>query len=177
MMILHMGLFTRSKKSSRSGPPNAPAPAAQRNGEVSPSAVRDAGSAAPQAPADPALEASIQSIGRDLLDAARRNKSGFLSAAFWSDKLMDWSMKDEAFKVQLFRFVDTFPMLKTSAQIHEHLIDYITQPGVTPPPALAVGIKAGGWPKDCSPRRCLGRSRRWRRSSLPAPTRPAPCRS
>jgi len=98
-------------------------------------------------PTDPALEQSIQSIGRDLLDAARRNKAGILSAAFWSDKLMDWAMKDEAFKVQLFRFVDTFPMLKTSDQIHEHLIDYITQPGVTPPPAMALGIKAGGLAK------------------------------
>jgi RHH-type proline utilization regulon transcriptional repressor/proline dehydrogenase/delta 1-pyrroline-5-carboxylate dehydrogenase len=38
-------------------------------------------------------------------------------------------------------------MLRTSEQIHEHLVDYITQPGVTPPPTLAMGIKAGGLAK------------------------------
>jgi RHH-type proline utilization regulon transcriptional repressor/proline dehydrogenase/delta 1-pyrroline-5-carboxylate dehydrogenase len=89
----------------------------------------------------------IQDIGRDLLSAARGNKSGFLSAAFWSDKLMDWTMKDENFKVQFFRFVDAFPMLKTSEQIHDHLTDYLSQPGVTPPPGFALGMKAGGLAK------------------------------
>ena len=39
------------------------------------------------------------------------------SAAFWSDKLMDWAMQDEAFKVQLFRFVDAFPRLKTADEV------------------------------------------------------------
>ncbi|MFZ4698236.1 MAG: proline dehydrogenase family protein, partial [Phycisphaerales bacterium] len=72
---------------------------------------------------------------------------GMLSAAFWSDKLMEWSMKDEAFKVQLFRFVDAFPMLRTPDAVHEHLVDYLTQPGVKPPPGLDLGLKAGGLAK------------------------------
>jgi RHH-type proline utilization regulon transcriptional repressor/proline dehydrogenase/delta 1-pyrroline-5-carboxylate dehydrogenase len=96
------------------------------------------------APLDPALEQQVQAIGRAFLDKARKHRTGMFSAAFWSDKLMDWSMKDEAFKVQLFRFVDTFPMLKTPEQVHDHLVDYLTQPGVTPPPFLNVGLKAGG---------------------------------
>ena len=93
---------------------------------------------------DASLEASITSIGNDYLEHAKSNKTGLLSAAFWSDKLMDWAMKDEAFKVQLFRFVDAFPMLLTPAQVHDHLVDYLTQPDVTPPPGLAAGLKAGG---------------------------------
>ncbi len=93
---------------------------------------------------DAATETLIHQIGVQFLEQARRNKSGILSAAFWSDKLMDWSMKDEAFKVQLFRFVDAFPMLRTPEQIHEHLIDYLSQPGVTPPPFMAAGLKVGG---------------------------------
>ncbi|MCZ6834589.1 MAG: proline dehydrogenase family protein [Planctomycetota bacterium] len=96
------------------------------------------------APDDPALEQRVQAIGIDFLESARKHKSGFLSAQFWSDKLMDWSMKDEAFKVQLFRFVDTFPMLKTPQQVHDHLTDYLTQPGVTSPPFVATALKAGG---------------------------------
>ncbi|HWB18680.1 MAG TPA: proline dehydrogenase family protein, partial [Phycisphaerales bacterium] len=86
-------------------------------------------------------------IGREYLASAKKHAKGMLSASFWSDKLMDWTMKDEGFKVQLFRFVDTFPMLKTSEQIHEHLVDYLSQPGVTPPPMLATGLKVGGMAK------------------------------
>ena len=56
-------------------------------------------------------------------------------------------MKDDAFKVQLFRFVDAFPTLKTPAQVHEHLVDYLSQPGVSPPPGFELGVKAGGLAK------------------------------
>ena len=99
------------------------------------------------APADPSLEALIHAKGLDLLNRALNNTKGMLSAAFWSDKLMEWSMKDEAFKVQLFRFVDAFPMLRTPDAVHEHLVDYLTQPGVKPPPGLDLGLKAGGLAK------------------------------
>ncbi|MCH8824596.1 MAG: proline dehydrogenase family protein [Planctomycetes bacterium] len=100
--------------------------------------------AQPLPAADPALEAEILKIGIELLEKSRKHRTGVLSTAFWSDKLMDWAMKDEQFKVQLFRFVDTFPMLKTPQQIHEHLVDYLMQPGVTLPPGFSMGLKAGG---------------------------------
>ncbi len=109
-------------------------------------ARRDEGRAI--ASADPALEARIHEIGTEFLDLARGGKAGVLSTAFWSDKLMDWAMKDEAFKVQLFRFVDAFPMLRTPEQIHDHLVDYLSQPGVTPPPGMDLAIKAGGIAKS-----------------------------
>ena len=95
-------------------------------------------------PADPAVERRILDIGAEYLELARGGKAGLLNAAFWSDKLMDWAMQDEAFKVQLFRFVDAFPMLRTPEQIHDHLVDYLSQPGVTPPPGMDLAVKAGG---------------------------------
>ena len=101
----------------------------------------------PIEPSDPALEQRTLAKSREFLDNARSNRSNMLSAGFWSDKLMDWSMKDEAFKVQLFRFVDAFPMLRTPEQVHDHLVDYLSQPGVTPPPGFGIGIKAGGLAK------------------------------
>ena len=93
---------------------------------------------------DAETEKRIFEIGNSLLEQARSKKQGWLSTAFWSDKLMDWAMQDEAFKIQLFRFVDTFPTLVTPEQVHEHLIDYLTQPNVKLPPGLGVGLKAGG---------------------------------
>ncbi len=93
---------------------------------------------------DPELEPRIRAAGLQLLQEARRQRSGVLSKAFWSGKLIDWAMKDEAFKVQLFRFVDAYPALCTPAQVHDHLVDYLSQPGVNPPPGLGLGVKAGG---------------------------------
>ena len=90
-------------------------------------------------PADPELERRTIALGKEFLANARASRTSLLSAGFWSDKLMDWSMKDEEFKVQLFRFVDAFPMLRTPEQVHSHLVDYLSQPGVTPHPVSASG--------------------------------------
>ncbi|MFG0273834.1 MAG: proline dehydrogenase family protein, partial [Phycisphaerales bacterium] len=89
-------------------------------------------------------EQRIRALGEKMLDAARKHKAGLLSRQFWSDKLMDWSMQDHDFKVQLFRFVDAYPTLRTPDIVHDHLVDYLTQPGVTLPAGMATGIKAGG---------------------------------
>ncbi|MEZ4475282.1 MAG: proline dehydrogenase family protein [bacterium] len=106
---------------------------------------------------DPALEARIQTLGGELLDASRGQKRGLLSRAFWSDKLMDWAMKDDAFKVQLFRFVDAFPTLRTPEEIHDFFVDAMAQPGVRPPPGFGLGLAAGGVFKGTLARTLTGR--------------------
>ena len=138
-----MPLFFKSKASSGAAKPASPISSTPTIPESAPVDHGD-----PIPPSDPALERRIVEIGDDFLERARGGKSGVLSKAFWSDKLMDWSMKDEAFKVQLFRFVDAFPMLRTPTQVHEHLVDYLSQPGVSPPPGMDLAIKAGGVAKS-----------------------------
>lgn len=96
---------------------------------------------------DTAIEARILEIGKDLLQRARGHKTGMLSAKFYSDWLMEWSMKDPGFKVQMFRFVDAFPMLKGGDQIYAHLTDYLSQPGVSVPPVISTALKAGALAK------------------------------
>ena len=93
------------------------------------------------------IESLTQSIGADLLDLAREKSSGIFSSLFWSDKLMRRAMRDEAFKTQLFRFVDVMPVLRTPESIHQHLVEYLTQPGVTLPPFLKLGLSAGSLAK------------------------------
>ncbi|MGA1633043.1 MAG: proline dehydrogenase family protein, partial [Phycisphaerales bacterium] len=110
-----------------------------------------------QASGEVASEEAILELGRELLDRSSRHKAGLLSGSYWSDALMNWSMKDEAFKVQLFRFVDAFPMLKTPEQVHDHLEDYLSQPGVTLPPGLGIGLKAGGMAKGIVAKTMSGR--------------------
>jgi len=128
-----MALFTRSK------PTNPPVTHVHSGAALHSSAA--------QHTHDPQIEALTKRIGTELLDAARSRKAGMLSAAFWSDKLMSWSMKDPGFKVQLFRFVDAFPTLTTPQSVHDHLIDYLSQPGVELPPGMSLGMKAGGLAK------------------------------
>jgi len=82
-------------------------------------------------------------IGSEMLRRARGHKTGVLSAKFYSDALMEWSMKDHEFKVQMFRFVDAFPMLRTPEAVFDHLSDYLSQPGVTVPPVIGAALKAG----------------------------------
>ncbi|MBQ72168.1 MAG: 1-pyrroline-5-carboxylate dehydrogenase [Planctomycetaceae bacterium] len=138
-----MPLFFKSKTSGGAAKPATPVstpPAVQESAPDDPGVQ--------VTPSDPALERRIVDVGNEFLDLARGGKSGVLSKAFWSDKLMDWSMKDEAFKVQLFRFVDAFPTLRTPSQVHEHLVDYLSQPGVSPPPGMDLAIRAGGVAKS-----------------------------
>ena len=107
---------------------------------------------APAIPAEPAVdlaapdsarETRIFEIGSDFLKRARGHKASLLSARFYSDALMEWSMKDHEFKVQMFRFVDAFPMLKTPEAILDHLEDYLSQPGVSVPGPIAAAMTAG----------------------------------
>lgn len=101
-------------------------------------------------------ESRTREIGGEILRHARSHKAGLLSARFYSDKLMDWAMKDHDFKVQLFRFVDAFPVLRTPEAVHEHLMDYLTQPGVKLPAGMDLGLKMGGMAKGLATKTISG---------------------
>ena len=66
-------------------------------------------------------------------------------------------MKDPAFKVQFFRFIDVFPMLRTAEQVHEVLLDYLGQEGITLPAGMELGLKAGGLAKGLLAKTIAGR--------------------
>ena len=115
-------------------------------------------------------------IGRELLKSARDYRSGVFSSRFWYDQLMNWAMKDPAFKLQLFRFIDVFPMLHTPRLVHDYLVDYLSQPGVTLPPGMGLGLKVGGLAKGTDgqdDRRAD--HRHGAETSSPASTPPPPC--
>jgi len=58
--------------------------------------------------------------------------------------LMEWAMRDEQFKTQLFRFVDVLPTLTSSREITRHLNEYLGEEHVQLSPALRLGLKAAG---------------------------------
>lgn len=96
---------------------------------------------------DSSLEKRTLAIGSELLEQASGYRASMLSGKAWSEKLMDFAMKDHAFKIQMFRYVDVFPTLKTPQAIHEVLTDYMSQPGVTAPPFMNAGLAAGSLAK------------------------------
>jgi RHH-type proline utilization regulon transcriptional repressor/proline dehydrogenase/delta 1-pyrroline-5-carboxylate dehydrogenase len=96
-------------------------------------------------------------IGRDLLQRARRHRRGLFSARFWHDQLVDRAMHDPALKVQLLRFIDVFPMLRTAEQVYEYLVEYLGQPGLALPTEVALGLKAGGLAKGIMAKTIAGR--------------------
>jgi len=135
-----MAFFTRKK----------PAPA-----RPAPAAAAPSGRAAER---DPAFERRVQELGAEFLRQARDAGAGVFSGslAVFKDKLMDWAMQDEAFRVQLFRFVDCFPTLRTNDAIYDHLADYLSQPGVKAPPGFELGMAAGGLAKGLMARTMAG---------------------
>src|SRR6185295_12341208 len=47
--------------------------------------------------------------------------------AWFDQRMMEWSMADEAVKVQFFRFIDVLPQLSTPVQICRHLREYFEE--------------------------------------------------
>jgi RHH-type transcriptional regulator, proline utilization regulon repressor / proline dehydrogenase / delta 1-pyrroline-5-carboxylate dehydrogenase len=73
------------------------------------------------------VQPEIEILGRqilDLIDQERSAPSLFKKNDFYG-RLMDWSMREEAFKTQMFRFVDVLPTLTSSDDVVRHLIEYL----------------------------------------------------
>jgi RHH-type proline utilization regulon transcriptional repressor/proline dehydrogenase/delta 1-pyrroline-5-carboxylate dehydrogenase len=89
----------------------------------------------------------IRAIGAELLERSAAHERGLLSAKFYADKLVDWAMRDEQFKTQLFRLVDVFPVLRTPGAVYDHIDQYLNAPGVKPPPGFSLGLRMGSLAK------------------------------
>src|SRR5947207_12697667 len=91
------------------------------------------------------LEPKVRQYGEQLfalMDAAEP-PSLFSKKGFYGT-LMEWSMRDEHFKTQLFRFVDVLPTLTSSSEVAKHLKEYMGDDEVKLSPALRMGLKAAG---------------------------------
>ena len=97
-------------------------------------------------PPDPAVERRVREIGEQLFAAKDASPSpGLFSKKGAYARLMEWSMKDPAFKAQLFRFVDVLPALKTSSEVVRHLQEYLGDKAVELNPAMKAGLAASSF--------------------------------
>ncbi|MFM8294743.1 MAG: L-glutamate gamma-semialdehyde dehydrogenase [Microcystaceae cyanobacterium] len=84
-------------------------------------------------------EQRTQEIARELLAQTREKRSLWDKISDnlrWDDKLLDWAMGSPGLRLQLFRFIDCLPSLKSNAEIANHLQQYLGQETVELPAAL-----------------------------------------
>ncbi len=89
------------------------------------------------------LNDKIIARGREIFASITDEKPSLFNKSSWMGQMLDWCMRNERFKVQLFRFVDVFPTLKTGKQLTEHIQEYFG-PAQDLPPFMASGAKMAG---------------------------------
>lgn len=75
------------------------------------------------------LERDVQAIGREIFAKMEDRSPSVFQRNFWSGKLLDVCMKDEAFKLEMFRFVDVFPVLRGADEVSRHVREYFSREG------------------------------------------------
>lgn len=102
---------------------------------------------------DQKFEKSIRDIAAELTQKSMREQPSVFNKDFWTGRMMEFSMKDPAFKVEMFRFVDVFAVLRSPEQVSQHLREYFLRPGQEIPASMqllirgaasSIGQKLGG---------------------------------
>jgi RHH-type transcriptional regulator, proline utilization regulon repressor / proline dehydrogenase / delta 1-pyrroline-5-carboxylate dehydrogenase len=88
------------------------------------------------------LQEEIEQRGLQMFDLVDQNPESIFSKAGFYQRMMAFSMRDEHFKVQMFRFVDVLASLRHSTDIVRHLNEYFADMRNGSVPFLQTGIKA-----------------------------------
>src|ERR1044072_3463392 len=88
------------------------------------------------------LQGEIEQRGERFFQLVDRNPESIFTKAGFYQRMMAFSMRDEHFKVQMFRFVDVLASLRHSSDIVEHLSEYFADTPTASVPFLHTGIKA-----------------------------------
>lgn len=89
-------------------------------------------------------EELTKEIGKRIFDKSQTaSGKSFFSKDFWYGRIMEWSMKNESFKTQMFRFVDVLPYLNSSQEVAKHLKEYFAEGGEQLPSVFNVGVGLG----------------------------------
>lgn len=86
-----------------------------------------------------AYETKTLEIAKTLLAATKEKRSFFAQIQDqmrWDDKLLAWAMANPGLRVQLFRFIDCLPSLRSKQEIARHLQEYLGDESVELPAAL-----------------------------------------
>lgn len=87
------------------------------------------------------VETLTQTYGREIFARLNRATTVPFSPSWWDERLMEWSMGDEAVKLQLFRFVDVLPLLHSPETITRHLREYFGEAREHLPSWMTLGLR------------------------------------
>jgi len=90
------------------------------------------------------METEILHMGKKIMEACSGESMAIFRRDYWNGKIMDWSMNNAAFKVDMFRFVDVLPVLKNHNQIAAHLQEYFCKDDKELPSVLKWGLGSVG---------------------------------
>ncbi len=87
-------------------------------------------------------QAGIEAIGEEIFDRADAQKKipDAINPSYWLGKVMEWSMANEALKVQTLRFVDVLPSLVTGGSVVAHMREYFGGQEAALPRPLRLGL-------------------------------------
>lgn len=92
---------------------------------------------------DSAYQAAVKIKGEEIFNKVDESGPSLFSRNFWYGEIMDWSMKNESFKTQMFRFVDVLPYLNSGSEVARHLKEYFSEGGEDLPKVFNVGLGLG----------------------------------
>lgn len=91
------------------------------------------------------LDSQVIERGKQFFDSISGEAPSVFNKGWWTGKVMDWSMKNEDFKVQMFRFVDVLPYLNTSESLSRHIEEYFAGDDSNIPDVLKWGATKTGF--------------------------------
>ena len=86
------------------------------------------------------LQAEIRAKGQQIFDLMANETSSIFSKDYVYGQIMERSMRNEAFKIQMFRFVDVLPTLNSTNEIMRHLKEYFQSEGQELPKVFSWGV-------------------------------------
>src|ERR1700680_1073107 len=87
------------------------------------------------------LQAEIERRGAEIFDLVDRHSESVFSKAGFYQRMMELSMRDEHFKVQMFRFVDVLASLQRGGEIVRHLDEYFEDMRNGYAPIVRTGVR------------------------------------
>jgi RHH-type transcriptional regulator, proline utilization regulon repressor / proline dehydrogenase / delta 1-pyrroline-5-carboxylate dehydrogenase len=94
--------------------------------------------------AAPPPEEAVRELGREILRRAEGGTPSLFDPRAWETRLLDWAMKDEDLKTDLFRLIDVLPTLRDDAAMSRHVREYLLRDGRSMPVPVAAALKAAG---------------------------------
>lgn len=92
-----------------------------------------------------ALDPKIIAKGKEFFQSIAGEAPSIFNKGWWTGKVMDWAMKNEDFKVQMFRFVDVLPYLTTGESLSRHIEEYFGDKDANIPEVLKWGAGKTGF--------------------------------